>query len=141
MIDSFRGGYRYLSNFAESPVEFEDKIYRTTEHAYQASKTFDINEREEIRNALTPGKAKRLGGKVTLRPDWDQVKLGIMESLCRQKFTKCELYKAGLLATGDQELVEGNNYNDTFWGVCNGKGENHLGKILMKIRAELRTNR
>jgi hypothetical protein len=137
VIDSFMGEYRWLSNFQQCEVWLDDKPYMTTEAAYQAAKTLDEAEREAIRMAEKPGKAKKLGMKVKLRLDWEQVKLGVMEDLLRQKFSN-DLLKAQLLATGTQELVEGNDWGDRFWGVCEGVGENHLGKILMKIRAELR---
>ena len=86
--------------------------------------------------AETPGLAKKLGRKATIRPDWEKIKLPIMEYLLRQKFGDKTL-KALLIGTGDAELVEGNMWGDTYWGVCKGKGENHLGKLLMKIREEL----
>ena len=61
-----------------------------------------------------------------------------MEDICRAKFTQNEELKKKLIDTGDATLIEGNTWNDTFWGVCNGVGENNLGKILMKIREELK---
>ena len=84
------------------------------------------------------GDTKRAGRNVKLRPDWDQVKLSIMENLVRQKFTNNLILKKRLLDTGSQEIQEGNAWNDTFWGVCRGQGQNNLGKIIMKIRDELR---
>jgi hypothetical protein len=63
-----------------------------------------------------------------------------MESLVKEKFTRDTELGAKLVATGDEELVEGNYWGDTFWGVCRGVGQNHLGKILMKVREELRSN-
>ena len=42
------------------------------------------------------------------------------------------------MATRDRVLIEGNDWGDTFWGMTDGEGENHLGKILMRVRAELR---
>ena len=136
-INSFTGKYRFLSNFGPSSVEFGGKIYATVEHAYQGAKTFDLEEREDIRLADTPGKAKRLGKKATIRADWDDVKLSIMEDLVRQKFSKHASLKEKLLETNNAELVKGNYWGDVFWGVCKGVGKNHLGKILMKIREEL----
>lgn len=72
-----------------------------------------------------------------LRPDWEEAKVGIMEELVRLKFTAHADLRARLLATGDAELIEGNNWNDRFWGVCRGQGQNQLGLILMKVRSEL----
>lgn len=133
-IDNFFGKYRFLSNFYYSKVEFDGKEYPTIEHAYQASKTLDKWKRELIKSQLSPGRAKRMGTKLSLRKDWEEVRIEIMTDLVRQKFTNNELLKQKLIATGDQELIEGNRWGDTFWGVCNGVGENHLGKILMKLR-------
>ena len=93
--------------------------------------------RKAIREASTPREAKRLGRSSPLRQDWEEVKVAYMESILRKKFSD-EVMKLRLLSTGDEELVEGNHWNDTFWGVCRGEGENHLGKLLMKIRKELR---
>lgn len=137
LIGPFVGPYRFLSNFAEIAIRLPDGTYPTVEHAFQASKTDDPEERAWVRSSPTPAGAKQRGKKVRLRPDWETVKVAIMEELVRQKFRDPELRDA-LLATGEEELVEVNTWNDKFWGVCKGKGENHLGKILMKIRAELR---
>lgn len=136
-ITKFKGENRFLSNFEPVWVEFEGKEYPSTEHAYQAAKTLVEEEREKIRLKDTAAKAKRAGKTVTMRPDWDKVKLQVMEELIRQKFQRDDLAEK-LLATGDQELVEGNTWGDTFWGVCKGKGENNLGQILMKVRNDLK---
>jgi N-glycosidase YbiA len=136
-IDKFDGGYRFLSNFYMHPVKLDGVIYPSSEHGYQAAKTLDPAQREIIRTCSTPGQAKRAGKKVSLRPDWESVKLQVMEDLVRQKFNSPGL-KELLLSTNNDELVEGNAWGDTYWGVCNGRGQNHLGKILMKVRQELR---
>lgn len=132
-IDRFEGPFAFLSNFFPAPVFG----YPTVEHAYQASKTLDKEERGKIRAAATAAIAKRLGKTVTLRGGWEELKLPYMEVLVREKFTRHPELGKRLLATGKEELVEGNWWGDTFWGVSQGKGENHLGKILMQIRAEL----
>lgn len=134
-ITKFHGDHAFLSNFHPVPVVFEGLEFPSVEHAYQAAKTVDPAERQRFLTG-TAAQAKRAGRKVTLRPDWAEVRLGVMERLVRQKFRRPELREL-LLATGEAELVEGNHWNDTFWGVCKGKGENHLGRILMKVRAEL----
>lgn len=92
-----------------------------------------------ILRILSCPEAKRLGGRIPIRHDWEQVKLDVMETILRDKFTRHADLQAWLLDTGDRELVEGNTWNDRFWGVCGGIGENHLGRLLMKIRAELRS--
>lgn len=136
IIDKFDGEHEFLSNFFIHTI-IEDGIeFPTNEHAFQAAKTNDRQEKLKIAQARTPGVAKRAGRKVTLRPDWEEVKIGIMTELVWLKFQDPGL-KQRLLATGDAELVEGNNWNDRFWGVCEGTGRNELGKILMQIRAEI----
>lgn len=135
MITEFQGPYRFLSNFYPSRVMFEGHVYPCVEHAFVAAKTLDPAKRRTIQNFTTPVMAKRYGKTVELRHDWPTVRLGIMEYLVRQKFDDPTLKKK-LLETGDLYIQEGNNWGDTFWGVCKGKGANHLGKILMKVRDE-----
>jgi ribA/ribD-fused uncharacterized protein len=136
MIDSFRGEYRFLSNFYPANVVLDGLTYSSVEHAYQAAKTLDEHYRARIRHTATPGDAKRLGRRIFLRSDWKQAKVGVMFELLRQKFAE-EPLRGRLLATGDEELVEGNEWGDTFWGVCGGRGENMLGMLLMRVRGEL----
>lgn len=137
MIDSFSGKYRFLSNFFPAKVVYEGVEYPSSEHAYQAAKTLDIPTRLHIAAMETPGETKRAGKKLAIRSDWDQVKISVMEEIVRDKFTRNLTLRQKLIDTGDQILIEGNTWFDTFWGVCNGKGQNHLGKILMKVRKEL----
>lgn len=140
VIDSFRVRHWFLSNFSEATVHLDGVAYRTVEHAYQAAKTSDRAEREWVRESGTAGEAKRRGRKVTLRPDWDEgMKLFVMRTLLRRKF-RSPTRAAKLRATGNAELVEGNDWGDRFWGVCGGEGENHLGRLLMEIREEIREN-
>lgn len=136
MICQFTDQYAFLSNFHPCRIFYENDWYPSVEHAFQAAKTTNPEERRRIREAKTPGKAKSLGRQVTLRPGWPIVKLKVMKSLVKQKFIKGEL-RDKLIATGEEELIEGNSWNDHYWGVCNGHGENHLGKILMDVRSEV----
>jgi ribA/ribD-fused uncharacterized protein len=138
MINDFRGKYRFLSNFYPSPISDKNgNVYPTVEHAFQACKTRDPAEQERIRQAASPGEAKKIGRSITLREGWEEIKLGVMLHCLHAKFRNPEL-AAQLLATGDQELIEGNTWGDRYWGVCNGTGENHLGRLLMQVREELR---
>lgn len=137
MINSFRDKYFFLSNFYHCWVMLDGKYYPSVEHAYQAAKTLDPIEREKIKNASNPGTAKRLGRVCTHRSDWKKIKVDIMTDLVRQKFIRSHDLAEKLLSTGSEELVEGNTWGDTFWGVYRGRGENHLGKILMQVRREL----
>lgn len=142
-ITEFKNGFRWLSNFYLAEVEFEGKRYASSEHAYQAAKTLDLKKREELQMgfglelAHNPGKAKHWGRRVAMRPDWDDVRVSVMKTILRDKFTRHPDLRQKLLETGDRELVEGNTWGDRFWGVCNGVGENNLGKVLMEIRVEL----
>ena len=139
VIDSFSGEWRPLSNFWYSPVKYEGVVYATNEHAFQAAKTLLLNERIRILGAVSPSEAKRLGRQVTLRDGWEAMKVHVMLDLTRQKYADADLRKL-LLATGDASLVEGNTWGDTYWGVCNGVGKNMLGRILMQVRKEIKTN-
>ena len=138
-IDRFTGKYRFLSNFWPCAVKFEGVEYPSVEHAYQAAKTNGPSERAWILTAPSPGEAKKRGRKVTLRPDWDEsTRSLVMAYLLVQKFRSPDLAQK-LLETGDAELVEGNTWGDTFWGVDlrTGAGENVLGKALAALRALL----
>ena len=139
IIDRFIEEYSFLSNFYPSTIVVENKFYKTVEHAYQALKSEDNDVREIIRLAETPGKAKRLGRCVALRDGWDDMRENVMYDLLQKKFDNPFLSEK-LLHTENAELVEGNNWNDTFFGVCRGVGQNILGKLLMKVRSELREN-
>lgn len=137
MIDVFDGDNSFLSNFYYAPIVYEGVRYNSTEVAYQASKTlYDSDKKKFV--GLTSPEAKRLGREIKLRDDWESVKDQIMYEVCWLKFSTHQDLKESLLATGDEELIEGNWWGDTYWGVCNGVGQNKLGKILMKIRSELR---
>lgn len=136
IIDRFDGKCEFLSNFFRCEVWYGGNTYPSVEHAFQAAKTDDPIEKYNIRQAATPGQAKRLGRRATLRTDWEGAKLSVMETCLESKFQDKTLAK-WLVETGDAELIEGNNWNDTFWGVCKGVGENHLGKLLMLIRKRL----
>ncbi len=137
-IRAFRGEYRWLSNFGLDDVYYEGALYPTSEHAYQAAKTLNPAYREEIRRAPTPGKAKALGSALKLRPGWDTMRVEVMQTVLYAKYWRHEHLRKQLLATGDAVLIEGNHWGDRFWGVCAGEGANHLGKLLMEIRADLR---
>ncbi len=143
-ISHFVGQNAFLSNFHPSPIEIDGITFSTVEHAFQAAKTDDRATKEVIAAKPKPGQAKVAGGKRGIikgdlfRKDWEQVKVSIMKDIVRQKFTAHPDLKQALLNTGDAELEEGNIWNDTFWGVCRGKGKNTLGIILQEIRAELR---
>jgi ribA/ribD-fused uncharacterized protein len=132
----------WFSNFLpfDEPLVYQGIEYSTPEHYYQAMKTHDVEMRQKIAME-TPGRAKRLGAKVILRSDWDAIKLQVMETALRYKFAPGTSWHKKLEATGDEEIVEWNNWHDKIWGRCvcsgcNRQGENLLGKLLMKLRTE-----
>jgi ribA/ribD-fused uncharacterized protein len=136
-IKSFRGEYAFLSNFYACKLEMGGEIYPSAEHAYQAAKTLNSEERRKIREALTPGIAKKLGRKVTLRENWDLIKESSMRSILKEKFSDPEL-KEMLLNTGFRNIIEENQWHDNFFGMCScgncSAGNNILGKLLMELR-------
>jgi ribA/ribD-fused uncharacterized protein len=138
-ITYFTGEHRFLSNFW--PARIIDNfgiVYPTVEHAYQAAKTLDQVTRERIARQPSPGAAKRAGRDVELRLYWDTIRLDVMWNLLLQKFAPGTELARMLLETGHAELVEGNHWGDTYWGVCDGRGKNHLGRLLMAVRSDLR---
>lgn len=146
VIKQFSGKFAFLSNFHPSPIHHEGITFPTVEHAFQAAKTDDAETRRKIAEKDTPGKAKRAGGRRGILKDFDQAawevkKDSVMLKLVRLKFQDQQLAQQ-LLETGDARLEEGNNWNDTYWGISlkTGKGLNKLGKILEQVRAELRTS-
>jgi ribA/ribD-fused uncharacterized protein len=136
-IDQFRGDYHFLSNFYPSLFYYNSCRWPTAEHAYQASKTLDKHERQMIANASGPGEAKRQGQRVTLRPDWEEVKDQIMYEIVKAKFDQNPILAMRLRYTGIRSLIEGNTWGDIYWGVCSGVGQNKLGLILERVRSEL----
>jgi ribA/ribD-fused uncharacterized protein len=134
-IYGFKGEYRFLSNFSLCNVTLDGIIYPTTENAYQAAKTLNVIDRLPLQ-ICSAAHAKKIGRSLKLRSDWEQVKIQTMYDLNVQKFSNSH-YKELLQKTGDLYIEETNTWKDIFWGVCNGVGSNHLGKILMKIRQEL----
>lgn len=145
IIDSFSGEYRFLSNYWLCSVVFEGMQYPSSEHAYQAAKSVDPEIREIIRNLPKPGMAEKMGAAICIRPDWESIKLSVMEAIVTDKFARNEATRKMLLNTGDAELIEGNHWHDNIWGKCECAhcdeivGQNHLGKILMHAREELRS--
>ncbi len=143
-IDAFTGAYHALSNFSPALVTLDGVAYPTVEHAYQAAKTLEPEAREGILAASTPDLARKMGRRLTARPDWPEVRVEVMRDLIRQKFANDGPRKV-LVTTGDAELVEGNTWHDNFWGQCRcprcagAAGLNWLGRLLMETRERLKT--
>lgn len=139
LIDEFRGDYWFLSNFSESEHIVLGIKYPTVEHSFQAMKSTDPLEMYKVAQLPTPKEAKKYGRQVDLRPDWENIKITVMKICVMSKFIQNHDLAVRLVKTGSADLVEGNDWNDTFWGICNGEGQNHLGEILMYTRNQLRT--
>jgi ribA/ribD-fused uncharacterized protein len=136
-INSFKRENHFLSNFYNAPVKYEGIFYLNNEAAFQSAKVLSKEERLKF-ETLQPNVAKSLGRRVKLRSDWETIKDQVMYDCVKDKFTRHEDLSKKLLDTEDAILVEGNTWKDDYWGVCNGKGLNKLGHILMKVRDELR---
>lgn len=135
MIDRFEGSFRWLSNFYPCDVPYEDMIYPSAEHAFVAAKTLNQELRIKIQDIETPGWAKAFGRKLVLREDWESIRINEMRKIVTAKFNYNPWLMNKLLDTAPHELIEGNYWNDRFWGKdLAGYGENNLGKILMEIR-------
>jgi len=138
-IYGFFEDYRFLSNFHLHPVVYRGTVFPSNENAFQAAKFPQDEDRSFA--CLSPKGAKERGRSLKMSPDevteWNARRLDVMLELTRLKFSDPEL-KSRLLSTGNKYLEETNTWNDQFWGVCRGVGENHLGKTLMQVRKEIR---
>jgi ribA/ribD-fused uncharacterized protein len=137
VVKGFFGDYRWLSNFHLCEVHYEGLVYTSSEGAYQSAKTTD----SWLREAFTkeePSKTKKMGQELRIRSGWDRMKVQVMYDVLKDKFTRNEDLKIKLLETGSKYLEETNYWDDTFWGVYEGKGKNVLGELLMKVRNELK---
>ena len=139
MINEFRNEYYFLSNYYPCFVEIRydgnnlPVLFKNAEAAFQASKAQSFSEFVSFAS-LDPATAKKKGRRINLRPDWEEIKDSIMTTIVYNKFLQNKELADKLLATGDEELIEENTWNDTYWGICNGVGKNQLGKTLMRAR-------
>lgn len=138
-ILSFDGTeYDFLSNFYEAEILWEGKKYKTVEHLFQARKTTNKEDHEYVRNSNNASIAKKRGkNEIKCRKDWDSIRVQVMRECLELKFSQHADLQEKLIATGHARLVEGNWWNDYFWGVCKGKGQNWLGQLLMELRTQL----
>lgn len=137
-IYGFFGNFRWLSNFylLDTPIIYEDMQYPSAEHAYQAAKSLDRHVRQKISEIKLSRDVKSFAKTIILRDDWEKNKLFVMTDIVTLKFHDINL-RSKLLNTGSLYLEETNSWGDTYWGVCDGRGENYLGKILMMIRSDI----
>ena len=137
-ITEFQGEYRWLSNFSPCSIYMDGEEYRSVEHAYMAAKSDSKEWRDFCINTESPGFIKKESKKLSVKHNWDVIKLEVMSKCLTQKFNQ-EPYRSKLIETGDRHIQEGNRWGDTFWGVDlkTGKGSNMLGTLIMNIRSEL----
>lgn len=132
--------YDVFNNFSAHAVEIDGLVYPTSEHAYQAAKCTDVQGKKEIQIAKSPLQTKELSSKkyaAAKRPDWDRVKLEVMESILRAKLAQHQEVRDALIRSAQEEIAEDSPV-DSFWGRGkDGNGQNNLGKLWMKIRADI----
>ena len=135
-INNFTGKYEFLSNFYNHPLVVDGVEYSNAEAAFQAQSAADKGSKRKFAR-LSGIKAKAYGRRIVQRDDWDeQAQIDAMREVLIAKFKDEELAKK-LCNTGDEELINTNQFRDNFWGVTMHGGKNKLGKILMAIRADL----
>ena len=141
MIKEFKNQYFFLSNFYECPIYYNKLVFCNAEAAFQAQKVIDEKEQYKFIN-LNASQARKLGKTIVLRKDWEEVKDNIMYEIVKRKFTVNKELQQKLIDTKDEELVEGNWWHDTYWGIDSktGIGKDKLGKILMKVREEVKSS-
>jgi len=148
-ILGFKDEHSYMSNMFKCNIIFHDKftqenrVYNSSEQCYQAFKAWEKDDFLKIATENNPYKCKKLGRQVLLDEGFDEQKISLMKKIVYAKFRQNEEIQKLLVDTFKDEpcyIEETNNWKDTFWGVCDGVGENHMGKILMEVRLLLSTN-
>lgn len=148
MITDLHGENFFLDNFYRSSDQliWGDRLtpvsaWDCVEVPFQLAKTLDPVERRIGERSRGPADAKAWGQTVTLRPGWDTLKFAHMLGLVHQKFARSRRLAKLLIATGDEEIIEGNTWDDRIWGCVledgHWVGANNLGKILLLVRATL----
>ena len=143
VIKGFRGEYYFLSNFSESKINYKGHTYSNGEAAFHSGKNSSSEYKEKLEIA-NPSEAKKLGRRVKLRPDWEQVKNDVMYEVIYAKFSQNGELRRKLLETGNSILIEYNTWHDNYWGTCScprckdKPGKNMLGITLMRVREALR---
>lgn len=130
----------FMSNYKKARFFIYGRWWNWVEAPYQAQKTLNATEQEIIWQAKTNNDSRLLGQKVTMRPDWDQVKRQVMKECCLAKFLQHPDLRKQLMETGGEELIEDTTItNDMYWGCgIDGTGQNVLGQVLMEVREELK---
>ncbi|QDH46926.1 putative NADAR family protein [Aeromonas phage LAh_9] len=139
-ISNLRGKFGFLSNFHDCKIIMDELTFESAEAAFQGLKD---PERLHEFQWVSASESKKLGRKVSLRSDWDEVKDDIMRKVLRLKFYQNTDLLRKLKDTGSCVLIEGNTWHDNYWGICTCdkcekiQGKNVLGKLLMELRNEV----
>ena len=141
IIRKFDDEYKFLSNYFPVFIEYKGLKFPSSEHAFQAEKAVSEQQRRMIQQSPTAGKAKILGKIITIKPEWESIKVKVMKEVQEAKYSNLYL-KRKLIKTKQAILIEGNIWHDNFWGDCECIrcqhiiGQNNLGKILMELRKQ-----
>jgi hypothetical protein len=136
--------YGCFSNLYKRPVEFENEVFDTAEHAYQAGKARKPEVRAWVLSAPSPALVAMAAHGLywwDIRSDWSRIKFDRMRQVLRAKFTQHEDLREILLSTNELRLVESatvDNSVNRLWGEVKGQGKNMLGQMLMELRTQLR---
>lgn len=131
----FKNEFYFLSNMYPCELHINGLTFTCAEAAFQSFKVLDKEARKQFQG-ISGFEAKKLGKQVSLRTDWNNIRLDVMLAVLKVKF-KQHPELATLLKMINVPIVEDNTWNDTFWGRCNGRGNNYLGKLLEQIKETL----
>ena len=135
-INNFTGKYEFLSNFYSHPLVLDGVGYNNAEAAFQAQSAADEGSKRKFAR-LSGIKAKAYGRRIVRRDDWDeQAQDSAMREVLAAKFKDKELAEK-LCDTGDEDLINMNQFRDEYWGVTIHGGRNKLGLLLMELRDKL----
>jgi ribA/ribD-fused uncharacterized protein len=138
----YENDFYVFSNFSSFAIEWRGKLYMTSEHAYQAEKFQDEGLKEQIRRARSAHQAFKMAeqNKGACRKDWNEIRLKVMKDVLLAKVDQHSYVKKKLIESGDKELIE-DSWRDSYWGWGPEKdGANHLGRLWMEVREELKKN-
>ena len=139
-IKGFRDQFSFLSNFHLCTITWKGYTFTNSEAIYACEKCGGTPELLKQFSTLSPNDSKKLGRKLPMLPNWDAQKYTVMLAILREKFAQNQSLRDKLIATGNVYIEETNYWKDHDWGVCNGIGQNNLGKLLMQVRLELTPN-
>ena len=138
-IKGFTKDYHFLSNYYNHTIKFDGLFYRNNIACFIAQ-MFESDDTKKLFSKMLPGQAIRMAEMMRnpREKEWDDIKEDLMYKICYAKFSYATKLRDQLIDTGDAELINETKWDNKFWGTTDGIGENRLGKILMRIREELK---